>query len=395
MFLPHLIIATYALGLNCFNRFKKKAAENHGKNALIIFQQIMGDAVMFSASLDAYVRLFSSQEGWTLRMICRPSVARFMREVVPIPDGLQIEAVDFTRLICDFKYFKEITRKYGDWSSMTIVPGTSLSAELLSAALPVERRIGLLPAVSRTRFSPFWLLQKMAYSETVRPKGNPMVLQAQRVLLHYLGASDYRAALPRLLRKDRIVEGRYAVVCPGTSIPVKSWPHESFARVIDELNGRFNLDVHLCGDAGERPIGEKIRAEVHDPDRVINHIGQTTFSQWSALIQHASLVLGNDSATAHIAAAARVPTVCIVGRYDLGHCFPYAVDALKDTDRLPDIVMWEENGCSLCRTKGYRFGYRNRECKKRIVADQCAICIDAITVEEVMRHVSRLLENRT
>jgi ADP-heptose:LPS heptosyltransferase len=61
------------------------------------------------------------------------------------------------------------------------------------------------------------------------------------------------------------------------------------------------------------------------------------------------MVIGNDSATLHIAAAHRVKAICIAGIYDKFHFFPYLVDELDEGDRLPETV-YVDMPCAYCRT---------------------------------------------
>ena len=62
------------------------------------------------------------------------------------------------------------------------------------------------------------------------------------------------------------------------------------------------------------------------------------------------MVIGNDSATLHIAAAHRVKAICIAGIYDKFQFFPYLVDELDEGDRLPEEIFlympW-----AFCRTR--------------------------------------------
>lgn len=92
------------------------------------------------------------------------------------------------------------------------------------------------------------------------------------------------------------------------------------------------------------------------------------------------MVIDNDSATLHIAAAHRVKAICIAGIYDKFQFFPYLVDELDEGDRLPETV-YVDMPCAYCRTKGYFAGYGNEACKKEIEQKKCALCIDAISVE--------------
>ena len=385
--LHRILIILYALFIRCL---PKHAVCDNEKKVLIIFQQVFGDAILFSDSLQMYTALFPKAEGWDLTMICRPSIAVFMWDVLPPVDGIKIEEVDFTRLVSDFRYFRDIVKKYSS-VGFAIVPATSLSAELLSAALPAKKRITQLLGVNRKWPPHLVLIQKAAYTETIRPPADMMMLQRHRELLKAIRPNTYKAGIPNLLPKERIVpEGRYCVVCPGASTTVKMWPQERFANVIDHLIENYQMTVYMCGGASEKETGEQVLNLVKRKGRVFDRIGDTSFSDWSSLIQHAELVVGNDSATVHMAAAARVPTLCITGVYDKGLFWPYAVDKSEPGKLLPVAIM-HDMPCAMCRQKGYWAGYKNRTCRKQIRSGRSALCIDCITVDEVLNEVESLL----
>lgn len=158
---------------------------------------------------------------------------------------------------------------------------------------------------------------------------------------------------------------------------------------------KYGLEIHLCGGKEEIAYTEAFLRKIRHPEQAISHIGRTNFTQWASIIQHASFVLSNDSATLHIAAAACVPSICISGLYDKGLFFPYVVDELLETERLPEIAMLDNLPCERCRTRSYFFGTGNTKCQKRIKHGDCAECIDAITVDQVKEKIDALLNTKT
>ena len=334
------------------------------KTILIVFQQLFGDSIVMQSSLDAYTRLFPVSEGYKIRFLVRPSVLAFMKANLPLPKEMEFEPVDFNKFLEDYKYYKEIVNRYRGLASIVIVPGTSLSAEIFTSAMDAERKIGLVRSIDVKRPWIMAVFAKLAYNERVRPNKEDMMLQRHRKLLCYLGDTRYQAVLPNLLPKEQIIEGQYAVVCPGSSKAEKCWPIKKFAEITDYMIEKFRLPIHLCGGAGEEFFAEQMSKLSSYPDKIISHIGSTSFSDWSAIVQHAKIVIGNDSATLHLAAAGRVRAVCIAGVYDKYQFFPYKVDKLGEDDFLPVTVL-RDMPCRWCRTKGYDAGYGNKRCKNK------------------------------
>lgn len=379
------LIAGCAIATNLYNRLKKTHGDE--KIVLIVFHQIFGDAIVFSNSLKGYTDLFARRMGYKILLVARPSIIKFMRDTIFIPKDIEIEIVDFKRFLEDFSYYKIIRRKYYNLADTIIVPGTSLSGEIFSVACNAKRRIGLVSSIP-VKWPPIMaLFQKLAYTETIWPEKDMMMLQRHRLLLNYLGLHEYKAKLPQLLPQENIVnEERYCVICPGASKTEKCWPIERFIEIINYLIDRYSMEVHLCGGVDEVRFEEIILNAVKNPSRVHSHIGRTTFSEWSAIVQHAGLVLGNDSATMHLAAASGRKAICIAGVYDKFQFFPYKVDCLGIGERLPTTIL-HDMPCAWCRTRGYFSGYQNAKCKKQIEEGKCTLCIDEITVNQVIEEI--------
>lgn len=387
--MQRLLIALYAIWRNLAGRFsspRKKKAEQ----LLILFQQVFGDAVVLTSALQGYVELFVRQRGMKVTLLCKPAIAKFLSEVASVPEDIKIETMDFKRSFDDFRYFREMSRKYRRYGDIVIVPGSSLSAELLSTTLIAQRRIGMTNVYRRKWPPQMVIFDRLAYTEPIVPEFGTMMIQRHRIMLNYLGLDEYKGKLPKLKKQVRIADGDYCVICPGASVPVKRWPAERFAEIADYLIETRGWDVHVCGGADEEPDCQRMMAASKYPERIISHVGKTSFAEWSSIIEYAKMAIGNDSATLHIAAAHRVPSVCIAGIYDKYQFFPYLVDELDEGDCLPETVL-VDMPCEYCRTKGYFAGYGNPQCKTAIRAGKCALCIDAISVETVKEKIDTLL----
>ena len=361
-----------------------------GKKILIVFQQVFGDAIIISNALNRYVNLYSSQEGYSLKVVANPSIIKFMKETLPIDPNLVFEEINFKDFVNNFRYYRMIVKKYEDVDTI-IVPGTSLSAEIFSCAINARRKVGLVRYTDIKHPLIMAVFAKYAYTEIVRPEKDLMMLQRHRLLLNYLGDLDYKSRLPRMLCIDNKENNKwkYCVVCPGASIMEKCWPIERYVDLIDYIVENKNLDVYLCGGKGEEHFGNIVEKNVKTPTRIYNVIGKTDFKEWVSIIQGSEFVVGNDSATVHIAAASLKKAICIAGVYDKYQFFPYKVDLLEEDEFLP-ITICKDKECAWCRSIGYYCGYKNEECSKRIKDNKCALCIDDIHLKEVIDEINKL-----
>lgn len=383
-----IVIDAYLRGVSKNKSHINSVASN---TVLIVFQQLFGDAVVIQNSLMEYSKIYPKEKGYQIIFLARPSVVAFMREVLVLPEEIKIETVDFKRFLEEYGYYKKVVKQYNKIAGTLIIPGTSMSAVIFASSNDAYKRIGLVRSNEITKPLTLAALIKYAYTEKIRPNKEDMMLQWHRLLLNHLGAKDYQAKLPELQCKKKIInEEKYCVLCPGSSKAEKIWPTKRFSEIADYIIEKYHMNVHLCGGIDELQFENMILSQVKNADCIVSHIGKSGFSEWSAIVQHAELVVGNDSATMHLAAASRRKAICIAGVYDKYQFFPYKVDVLGEKDRLP-VTLLKEMPCEWCRTVGYDAGYGNPECKDRIKKQQCALCIDVITVEEVKIEIDRLL----
>ena len=161
-----------------------------------MFQQIFGDALLFSATLKGYADLFPREKGYSIEVLCLPSVKNFLEAVVNIPISITLRNADFKRIIGNYCEFTKLVTYCESKYDIVIVPGSSASAEMLMAASANKTKIGLVQYRQR-KWPPYLsVLQKIAYTEIKRPYEEMMVLQRHRFFLKELGLKDFQSSLP-------------------------------------------------------------------------------------------------------------------------------------------------------------------------------------------------------
>lgn len=381
--LNRLYISLYVICIFLWNKIVRRFEKGQ---VIIIAPHIFGDATLLLAPLQGYMDLYGAR-GYAVKLLCRPPIKKFMEDLAPLPEGLKVEAVDFTKLVNDFGYFREISKKYRHQAEIVIAPGTSMSVELLTTTFPTKKRYAF--AQGKRNFWPphIYLFFKLAYTDIIFPPIDMMQIQRHRMLLNHLGLADYKGHISHFYQLKPIIEGEYCVICPGSSMAFKCWPLDRFCIVTDWIIETYNLDVHLCGGGEvEEMMANKLISMSKYSERIISHVNKTSFKEWSSIVQHAKFVFGNDSATIHIAAATQRPSISIAGAYDKYQFFPYMVDKLASGDILPTTLL-KDPTCRNCRTKSYHAGYGNGECLARIKNGECASCINDISVDEAKESI--------
>lgn len=109
------------------------------------------------------------------------------------------------------------------------------------------------------------------------------------------------------------VHSSYVVIQPTARQIFKCWDDEKFAQVIDALQSRGYQVVLTSGPSKEDLNCIETIASHCQTKPITELAGKTTFPELGALIAHAALFIGVDSAPMHIAAAVNTPIVCLFG----------------------------------------------------------------------------------
>ncbi|MGY1624750.1 glycosyltransferase family 9 protein [Geodermatophilus sp. SYSU D00965] len=105
-----------------------------------------------------------------------------------------------------------------------------------------------------------------------------------------------------------LVPGRYVVLHPGASSPTRRWAAERYAEIGDALAGD-GADVVVTGGPSERAVGAAVVAAMRAPAADLT--GATSLGGLAALLRDSALLVGNDTGTAHLAAAVGACSVTV------------------------------------------------------------------------------------
>lgn len=223
------------------------------------------------------------------------------------------------------------------------------------------------PAIDR------WLNDKL-YARLIQTAPQNHIQMQQQTLLQALGMERCPVEPPYWpLRSTAPMDTPYWVLAPGASRVFRQWPTERFAAVAEHVKRqRPDWRCVIVGTAAERPLAAIVAARLGDA--ALDLTGKTSVPELIDWIAHARLVLGNDSAAGHIAAAMGAPAVVVVGGGHWGRCYPYPPDA--PVRRLP-VAVGHPMPCYGC----------DWYCVHSTRTDQAFPCIEGVTVEAVTRAV--------
>lgn len=259
---------------------------------------------------------------------------------------------------------------------VALVPHRSFRSALVARLAGIPRRVGFSTSAGRFLFSDLVSYDPAAHEvdrnlALLGPLGFNSGFMSPPSL--YPSAEDVAMvdALLRSWQDHGGNAGRWVAVAPGSVWMTKRWPESYFVALVRKVvDGGWN--VALVGGGEDRPLCERI-AETAGRDHVLNAAGALSFLQSADLLRRSDLLVSNDSAPAHLAAAMRVPVVAVFGP---------TVPAFGFAPRGPRDVIVERRGLS-CRPCSIHGGTK------------CPIgtfeCMIGITPEEVFRAVETLL----
>ncbi len=157
----------------------------------------------------------------------------------------------------------------------------------------------------------------------MRPKVHELSRNAD--FLRGLGRNNFKSTVPCL---PFTTSKSFIVICPTSFRKRKEWPYSNFLELTYRIFRYKEEKIIFCSD---RKISNEGMLYGH------NYSGQTNVMELIGFISQAKLVISNDSAPIHIAAALDVPSVCI-GAENLGRFIPYEIEKPREGMVLPKLV---------------------------------------------------------
>lgn len=188
----------------------------------------------------------------------------------------------------------------------------------------------------------------------------------ERTLGLHVPDSVKRSVDRRIYRTGLSAKRPWVVIHPGARGALRRWKSERFGEIGRRLQTTTCSSVLLLGGPGEEALLDEIKSRMERPPDFCS--AGMTLLETGELLSRSSLFIGNDSAPAHIGAAAGCATLTL-----FGPTFPHIWMPLS---RLGEVVF---KGVPCC-------GCRQETCVRPENS-----CMDLIGVDEVWDRVVRLL----
>jgi lipopolysaccharide heptosyltransferase II len=340
------------------------------KRLLAVRLDAAGDVLMTTPAL----RALRATHPDRLTLLTSPSGAAIATLLPELDDVIVYEApwmkasTDVPDPTVDLAFVDRLRRERFDAAAIFTVHSQSpLPAALLTYLAGIDRRL------AHCRENPYQLLTDWVPDpETDQPLRHEVRRQLDLLAQVGIAAADEhlslhvpdvasRAVRRRLARLGLGARDPWIVVHPGATAPSRRYPAAAFGVVIRELHARTGWPILLTGDPSERDLVEDVRAAAGGLGTSL--AGDLSIGELAALIAIAPLILTNNSAPAHIAAAVGTPVVDLYALTNLQHT-PWAV---------PSRVLSVDVPCRGCRRSVCPLGH-----------NRCLHAVDPLAVVEAV-----------
>jgi ADP-heptose:LPS heptosyltransferase len=145
-----------------------------------------------------------------------------------------------------------------------------------------------------------------------------------------LEATTHRLGLPQFKEHGK-KRTRTVLIHPGASRENKRWPVENWARLADEVAGKFGCGINFTGSRAEEKLVDDVILRMRA--RAGNAAGTLSLTALAGLQSEAAAFLSGDTGPYHLAVAMDCPTVTLFAPTDRGSsveaCGPHNIDPAR------------------------------------------------------------------
>ena len=355
--------------------------QNSGRDALLLVRlDLIGDLIIWLDAAKEFKKLYPDK-----RIVLYANSA-WAALATQLNYWDEVVSVEMARLRSDDVYrLKLLCGIHIRGFDIAIQPTYSREyvSDLVIRASDASQRIGHLGDANNIS------LENKAITDTWYTKLVPQTifpeveLNINAELIRALGNKDFKSRPPQLdipveLPAEFKIASEYCVLVPGASWGPKTWPVINFAKLASKISQRTRLKIILCGTQSEIGICNQVAAL--SGIEMINLAGQTTLAQMVSIIRCASLLVANDSASIHIAAATQTRAVCILGGGHFGRFLPYQPE-VKESDRQLPVAVYQQMDCYGCRWR----------CQYPLNMFGSVPCISGVEIDQVLGACNTLL----
>jgi heptosyltransferase-2 len=320
---PTSVRATRWLGrpLHAGARDTTRVGLGEARRILVVRLDRIGDVVLTLPMLEALRRNAPEAE---LTLVVRPEARELARACPAVDRVLAFEPGGDGRLAELGRHIRAwgfaARHFWGHRPDLAIVPRLDLDvyhATVLAYLSGSPRRVAYSERVSQKKAA-----RNAGYDQLVtdRLEGRSVKhevernLDVVRALRGTVGTAGFSLALPAEAGRyadaalaELGAEGPLIALGLGAGEAKRRWPVDRYVELGRWLVSELDARLVVVGGPGEEPLGRTVEESLDGA--VLNLVGRTTLLQAAAVLERATLFIGNDTGVMHLAAAQGTPVV--------------------------------------------------------------------------------------
>lgn len=350
-------------------------------DVIIVRVCLIGDFVM---SYDPLMEIKKTLKGKKVLLICPKMIIPFLenddfyKNIIGYEINKSLKLSNWIKLSSKLRRISADTIYYPEWQRFPI-------GDLIVNALKAEEKIGMKSKDVNDENTRYF--DKQYTSLLDYPNSSNEIKQMEYFIRETINP-DYEYGHNPMVAASLCfndLQTSYAVVSMSSSVEKKMWPIDRFAAIINSLPLDLSVAVTGAGKEDAERVAELSRL-VDKKRCLINYVNRTTLPELTSLIAQSLFVIGNDSSAVHLAAATRVPSICILHGAHFNRFFPYPKGLLEEK-YMPRSVFYMMDcfNCNYICSQGESVPFE---------------CLKKLSVLAVKKEVDKLLkdigyENRT
>lgn len=357
----------------------------------------MGDGLMAAQMLRELIDLYQKQ-GKKVTLVC--SKDEYTAYVLTLDtNSIEFEACDWNKLEEPYAVAKKVSQRNYD-EMVSIVRWNSYGMLYLLAKIRANQKLATFQDTgdSFTRTHRRMTLARRLVDRAFLFSDDTSEKTELRKLAETAGASHYQIATSFIPKQCSYTppSDNYVTIAIDSNDIRRRWDIQKFIALARKLLEKYPYDIIFTGSKVAPDTLRSVEEAFKNNDRIKIAVGTTTLSQFVELLRGSNFHVGVDSGSIHIAASVGTLAFCLTGVWEGQTYFPYIVEEPDRRTAVPIPVYRKdieakELPCFACKRHG-GYGHNNRTCAVRCKKGQACLCLDNISVEDVLSVICKSFE---
>jgi len=357
---------------------KAKYIKEKKKKVLVLYNQFLGDAVIWRCS-SIHLRELYPRNKYKITLLCQKGLNKIY-EIDGIYD--EIIQIDFNKstfnLLERFKNYKILRNTYYDILIDPVGVSEWLTNIFYTRMILSKEKYG----VRDINLISYCNLKKVnkIYSKIIEIEENNLhLIEYYSEFLCKLTNKKINVGLEKFKTTPNkfSLPKKYYIIFPGASTSLKRWNLEKYAMLSKKIYDKTKMKLVLLGTSSDKEVIDKFKKLLNVP--YIDLFNKTNLNDYIDIITKSSLVITNDTSAYHIAVMQQTPVVIISGLYTYHRYMLYNFKRMNEFKK--PILVIDKRKCMDCYNR----------CVYLKKSNENWPCLESITVDDAWEKIKNIL----